>query len=408
MKFAHMSDVHIGSWRDSKMRDISTNAFVKAIDMCIEMQVDFILISGDLFNTSLPTIDRLKIVVEKLQEVKKKNIAVYVIAGSHDFSPSGKTMLDVIESAELFVNVVKGFVKEEKLHLSFTVDNKTGAKITGMLGKKGMLDKYYYQALSLDELEKEDGFKIFMFHTAITEFKPSELELMDSTPLSYFPKGFNYYAGGHVHYIFQNKPEKYGLFTYPGALFPNNFRELEKYKCGGFYIYENDTVTYHPVMIYDVVSFEFDCEDKTVEEVHSFVLQELNKNNVKDKIATLRFWGKLLHGKASDIDFRLLFQQLYERGAYFIMKNITRLTSKEFISVITDLGNNKNIEESIIDENIGNLNDPFFDGEEKRATLQLLQLLSAEKLEGERSVDFDERIKKDILSVLPERLKERI
>jgi len=225
MKFAHISDVHIGSWRDSKMRDISTNVFVKTVDMCIEMQVDFILISGDLFNTSLPTIDKLKIVVEKLQEVKKKGIAVYVIAGSHDFSPSGKTMLDVLESAELFVNVVKGFVKEEKLYLSFTIDKKTGAKITGMLGKKGMLDRYYYQALSLDELEKEDGFKIFMFHTAITEFKPNEFELMDSMPLSYFPKGFNYYAGGHPHFI-DYKVKNDRLISYPGPLFPNNFSAL--------------------------------------------------------------------------------------------------------------------------------------------------------------------------------------
>ena len=390
------------------MRDISTNVFVKTVDMCIEMQVDFILISGDLFNTSLPTIDKLKIVVEKLQEVKKKGIAVYVIAGSHDFSPSGKTMLDVLESAELFVNVVKGFVKEEKLYLSFTIDKKTGAKITGMLGKKGMLDRYYYQALSLDELEKEDGFKIFMFHTAITEFKPNEFELMDSMPLSYFPKGFNYYAGGHVHYIFQSNQKEYGLFAYTGALFPNNFRELEKYKCGGFYIYEDNAITYKPVMLYDVVSLEFDCEDKTVEEIHSIVLQDLNKNDFKNKIVTLRFCGNLLHGKASDIDFRIIFQQLYEKGAYFIMKNITKLTSKDFISVITDIGNNRNIEENIIEENIGNLSNPFFDGEEKRTTLSLLQSLSAEKLEGERSVDFDERIKKDALTVLPQRLKERI
>jgi DNA repair exonuclease SbcCD nuclease subunit len=405
MKFAHLSDVHIGSWRDNKMRDISTNAFVRAIDMCIAMNIDFILISGDLFNTSLPTIDRLKIVVEKLQDVKNKGIAVYVIAGSHDFSPSGKTMLDVLESAELFVNVVKGFVENEKLHLSFTVDKKTGAKITGMLGKKGLLDKYYYQALSLEELEKEDGFKIFMFHTSVTEFKSSELELMDSIPLSYFPKGFDYYAGGHVHEIFQCSKKDYGLFAYPGALFPSNFRELEKYKCGGFYVYENNAANYHPVMLYDAVSFEFNCEDKTVEEIHSTMLQELNNRNVRDKIVTLRLFGKLLHGKISDIDFRMIFQLLYDKGAYFIMKNITKLTSKEFISVITEFKDNKNIEETIINENLGNLYEPLFVGKEKSIILQLLLSLSTEKLDGERSADFDERIKKDMFNILPRMLK---
>ena len=103
MKFAHLADCHIGSWRDPKLRDISTEAFVKAVDTCIEKEVDFILIAGDLFHTSLPSIDRLKQTVIKLKQLKDKNIPVYIIAGSHDFSPSGKTMLDVLENAGLVI-----------------------------------------------------------------------------------------------------------------------------------------------------------------------------------------------------------------------------------------------------------------------------------------------------------------
>ena len=130
MKFAHLADCHIGSWRDPKLKDISTIAFQKAIDKCMEENVDFILISGDLFNTSLPRIDNLKKVVSILKQLKDKNIPVYIIPGSHDYSPSGKTMLDVLEQAGLFVNVVKGEEIDGKLKLSFTIDQKTGAKIT--------------------------------------------------------------------------------------------------------------------------------------------------------------------------------------------------------------------------------------------------------------------------------------
>ena len=72
MKFAHMADCHIGSWRDPKLRDISTIAFNKAIDRCIEENVDFILISGDLFNTSLPRIDNLKTVVGTFRQLKDR------------------------------------------------------------------------------------------------------------------------------------------------------------------------------------------------------------------------------------------------------------------------------------------------------------------------------------------------
>ena len=118
MKFAHMADCHIGSWRDPKLKDISTEAFIKAVDKCILEKVEFILIAGDLFNTSLPRLDNLKTVVTQFRILKNKNIPVYIVPGSHDYSPSGKTMLDVLEEAGLFVNVVKGEVIENKLKLN--------------------------------------------------------------------------------------------------------------------------------------------------------------------------------------------------------------------------------------------------------------------------------------------------
>ena len=58
-------------------------------------------------------------------------------------------MLDVLENAGLLKNVCKGQVNGEtkELHLNFTTDEKTKVKITGILGRKGLLDKTYYQNL---------------------------------------------------------------------------------------------------------------------------------------------------------------------------------------------------------------------------------------------------------------------
>ena len=72
MKFAHLADCHIGSWRDPKLNHISTEAFCKAIDCAVQHHVDFIIIAGDLFNTSVPGIDRLKKATKKLKELKDK------------------------------------------------------------------------------------------------------------------------------------------------------------------------------------------------------------------------------------------------------------------------------------------------------------------------------------------------
>ncbi|MDP3919130.1 MAG: metallophosphoesterase, partial [Nanoarchaeota archaeon] len=152
MKFAHFADCHIGGWKEDKLRELNMLAFKETVKVCLERNVDFILLPGDLFNTALPQIDYLKDVTAELKSIKDRNIPVYMVAGSHDFSPSGKTMLDVLEKAGLIINVMK----KRGNKLEFTID-KTGAKITGMYGKRGGLEIKEYQELDNTNLEQEEG-----------------------------------------------------------------------------------------------------------------------------------------------------------------------------------------------------------------------------------------------------------
>ena len=297
MKFAHIADCHIGSWRDAKLREVSIKAFEKAIRTCIERCVDFVLISGDLFNTSLPGIESLKSTVSMLKELKDRGIPVYVIAGSHDFSPSGKTIIDVLENAGLFVNVAKGSVKDDKLVLKFTVDNKTGAKITGMIGRKGSLEKGYYEKLDNKILENERGYKIFMFHSAISELKPSGFEKIEAHPLSLLPKNFNYYAGGHIHSVLKKELPGYGMIAFPGPLFPNNFSELEKLHRGGFFIVEDNKIEWVPVQICNTYHICINCNHKTPEQIQSEIISDIKGKEFINTIVTIRLEGTLSSGK---------------------------------------------------------------------------------------------------------------
>ena len=390
MKFAHLADCHIGSWRDQKLREISLQAFVKAINECIKQNVDFVVISGDLFHTALPAIDNLKSVVEKLKELKDRGIPVYGVAGSHDYSASGKTMIDVLERAGLFINVFKGKVEAEQLNLMFTVDSKTGAKLTGIKGKKGMLDRKYYERLNKRNIEAEQGFKIFLFHTAIDELKPKELEKIESAPLSYLPKGFDYYAGGHVHYIFETEKPGYKKIVYPGPLFPNNFLELEKLKNGGFYLVEYRenklTTKYVPIEIIKTDSYCFNVNNKTPELVEKEILDSVK--NTKNKIILMRIEGILKTGKTSDINFKKIFDAY--KDAYIILKNTSKLESREQEEIEIKQGSIEEIENSIID-------DLKLD---KDLVAKLIRILDIEKEEGEKSLDFENRIIKNLNEVI--------
>ncbi|MBI2564513.1 DNA repair exonuclease [Candidatus Woesearchaeota archaeon] len=392
MKFAHMSDIHIGGWKEPKLRDLNIKSFVKAVDIILQENVDFVLLCGDLFNTAIPDIDSIKLAVEQLKRIHDASIPVYFIAGSHDFSPSGKTMLDIIDRAGLGINVAKGSVVDGKLKLHFTVDSKTGVKITGIIGKKGGLDKYYYEDLLRESLENERGNKIFLFHSAINELKPKDLEEMDAMEVSFLPKGFNYYAGGHVHVVDRQDLDGYQNIVFPGPTFPNNFSELEKLKHGSFCIVEDFRVKHVSLPLHQVVSLTIDCNSKTPGQVEDYCFSQIK--NVENAIVLLRFKGVLCSGKPSDILMQKIFEYLEQQGAYAMLKNTSKLSSKEFEEIKISSENVDVLEEKIIQENT---KQHQLTSVEKQIGLvkKLAQVLSVEKEEGEKIADFEKRILDD-------------
>ncbi|MEK6839569.1 MAG: DNA repair exonuclease [Nanoarchaeota archaeon] len=400
MKFAHFSDCHIGGWREEKLRLLSIQSFAVAVEKCLEEKVDFILIAGDLFNTSVPSIDAIKMVTVGMKKLVDAGVRIYVIPGSHDYSPSGKTMLEVLEKSGLCTIVFK--FHEGKL--TFTLD-KTGTKLTGMIGLRGGLEKFDYMKLDRTPLEKEDGFKIFLFHSLITEFKPVDFEMVDSEPLMSLPKNFHYYAGGHPHMVFQRdmRKEGYGLMTYPGPLFPNNFKELEKLKHGGFYIVDVDAqqncIARHiPVVLKKVVSVVIDAERKHAEGITKEIRNALDKKEIEDAIVTVRVEGCLREGKVSDIPFHDLFARC---KAYLVLKNTYKLASKEFSEITIQQGSVFDVEEEILRQNMKQYPVDFFGKKDGIVLAKLLMaILDKEKLDGERVGDFEERVLADIVKEL--------
>ncbi|MBT6995169.1 exonuclease SbcCD subunit D [Candidatus Woesearchaeota archaeon] len=387
MKFAHLADCHIGGWSELKLKELGMKVFSKSIDICIERKVDFVLIAGDLFNTALPSIDLIKEVTLDLKKLKDSRIPCYIVAGSHDYSPSGKTMLDVFENAGL----VKNVTQFEENNLKFITDEKTGVKLTGIFGKAGGLEKSYYESLNREYLENEKSKKIFMFHTTLTEFKPEHLAMVSSEPVAILPKGFDYYAGGHPHFIFNEVKEPYGRIAYPGALFPNNFFELEKFKHGGFFINEYDEnfvkSEYVDVKLKDTISYTISLDGKDSHDVIDFVVDKIDKNEILGKILLIRMKGILNSGKLSDIDFRKLNEEF--SGAFVVLRNSSKLKIKEFEELDVKEGSVEVIEEKIISE-----------VDESDLIKGLFDVLNDEKLDGEKNLDFEMRVVKNTFEVL--------
>ena len=152
VKFAHLADVHLGGWRQGPMQEMNFDSFRFAIDKCIERKVNFILIAGDLFDSAYPPIEILKETFAEFRKLKEAKIPVFLIPGSHDYSVSGKSFLDVLEKGGFCKNVYDAEFLEEEIRLNPTIHE--GIAIYGYPGKKSGLEINDLRKINMNDAQR--------------------------------------------------------------------------------------------------------------------------------------------------------------------------------------------------------------------------------------------------------------
>ena len=410
-KFAHITDCHLGSWRNPKLRDLNLQAFERAILISIKEQVDFILITGDFFDVNIPQLAPVKKAVEILKRARDSGIPIYMIYGSHDFNTANISMIDILHSAELFIKPTEFQFNSDSVMLKFFVDKKTGAKITGISGRKVGLDKEIYEKLDKKKLESEDGFKIFLLHRGIQEIVPLNMQFRDSLPMSLVPKGFDYYGGGHIHKRVEKKIDN-SLIIYPGPLFGSTFQDLEETAKGekrGFYIISFDTQIFEckfiEIKVADILYKEIFSQKWSSEKLKDEITKNISELEVKNKIVLIKVKGKLF-GKRSNIDFGKFGLDISKRGAILSFININNLSTDETQSIVVQSSNKFDIEREIFHESIKNfqtestlsikvknqINSKLTGKPGENISISLLDILRNEKLENENTSTYEDRI----------------
>jgi hypothetical protein len=403
-KFAHIADCHIGANRDPVLEKLELAAFSRAMETCVQERVDFVLVSGDLFHANLPDMHVANEAVKKMKEVRDAGIPIYVIYGSHDYSPNATSIIDILDSTGLIKKVVKGEVVDGKLRLEVFTDPKTKAKLVGISGRKAGLEKNYFEILDREGLEAEQGFKIFAFHSAVSELKPELLAQMESIPVSLLPKGFDYYASGHVHRRTESGFPGYERVVFPGTLFAGYPRDLEdtaKGELRGFYVvYFDDIVQdvkFIEVSVCGFEYFEYDVTDKNSVQARKALLEKLGNIEVQDKIAVVKIKGTLSGGKTSEVSSSEIRDLLKDNGALDVIVNRYGLSSKDY-SPVTVMGEDiPAVESRLLRENIGAVKvsvEELKADKGAKLALELLKVLRQEQRVNETKKDYEERVQK--------------
>lgn len=380
MKFAHLGDCHLGGWRQPELCALNFRSFQEALRRCTKEKVDFILIAGDLFDSAYPSIDILKQTFDEFRKLKESRTPVFLIAGSHDYSVSGKTFLDVLEKSGFCKNVAVYKERNGVILLEPTI-NKNVA-IYGYPGKKS--------GLEVEEIEKvrlQDSpglFKILMLHTTIKDaIGNMPIKAVDERTLPHV----DYLALAHLH-INYNKDGR----VYSGPLFPNNISELEELKHGSFYIFDNGTIKKEKIALKDIVSIKTEIKDaRTATEK---ILGLLQNEEVKGKIVIIRVYGVLEQGKTADIDFQRVSIYLKEKGAFSLLKSTSKLHIAE-TEVETNIFGAENLEEHLL-QKFEEKNPSKFNS----LIPNLMRALQIEKLEDETTSTFQDRILSETNNIL--------
>ncbi|MBU4246097.1 MAG: hypothetical protein KKE71_03550, partial [Nanoarchaeota archaeon] len=374
--------------------------------------------------------------VRKMKQLKDAGIPIYVVYGSHDYSATETSIIDVLGSAGLIKKVVSANITEGgKIRLDFFTDEKTGVKFSGMSARKRGAEKSYYENLDCEHLENSENgnVKIFLFHSTLNEMKPDFLAMSDGIPLSNFPKNFNYYAGGHVHKRMERDFPEYGKFVFTGALFGGDYRDLENHATswqafegsanpqnasnekGGFYFVEIDSskkavARFEPIEVCRIFSLIYGADAKTSQSAGDELKQMIEKNDFSGgampSVVLLKIHGELSSGKPSDINFGELKSMILKNGANVAYLSHNSLSSRETQQLKIKGEDKHEIEEKVFEESLGlfekkaALKNPALSKDDgKKLSAALLVLLRAENA-GESKSDYEGKIKRSAFAAI--------
>ncbi|MFP3872223.1 MAG: DNA repair exonuclease [Candidatus Natronoplasma sp.] len=390
VKFAHIADCHLGAFgRYPKLREYNLEAFEKAVNISIDRGVDFIIIAGDLFHNPHPDLDVVNRAVQVLMKARKENIRIYSVYGSHDFNIARASLIDVLESAEVFKKVVNYMEEENRLALQ---EDPSGVSIAGLSGRKNRADVSYFERIDFS-LPKGDS--VFVFHTPIAELKPAYIHEERSVPLSSLPKGFDYYAGGHIHVRIEDDENK---VYYPGPTFGASYTDLERDERG-FFIVEDWKPEHVSFEEPKIVVERIDAEGSKVEELEE-KLEELYSKEIEGEILLLKVKGVLSQGTPADIDFNELKRRLKEeKGFKTVFLNRRELEGRELerVKLKEKEEDEEKMEQRLLQEHIDHEKWGSGFGHD------LLNVLKMEKDEDETDHDYEEHIWEEVWHLIRKR-----
>lgn len=240
MKLLHLGDLHLGKKvHGYLMAEEQLDALRQVLVIAEEQDVDGVLIAGDVYDTSMPVTQGVALLDAFLDELKKRQIPVYMIAGNHDSGIRLEFARSILQEAGVHIaGVYHGEIPYADLE-------KEGVKarihFLPFIRPSSLL--LYYPQKPIDTWSQavetaledacllEDGYNILLSHQFYTGGRTCESESVFVGGIDHVSEEvlekFDYAALGHLH-----TPQhlKNPMHRYSGTLLKYSISEIGQTK----------------------------------------------------------------------------------------------------------------------------------------------------------------------------------
>ena len=381
-RFVHAADIHLDSpLRSLAMRNrdlaelvnnASRRAFVSIIDLCLDEQVDALIIAGDLYDGEQTSMKTARFLAEQLLRLHQAGTKTFIIRGNHDALSKITKELTLPDSVKLFGHRAEAISFERP-------KGKTPIFIHGLSFAKpqapeSLLGKY--------KAPIEGAVNIGLMHTSLDGtfghdlYAPCSVKDLQNS-------GFQYWGLGHIH-------------KRAAVLHKNNVIVMPGIPQGRD-INEAGPKSVTLVTVRDDKTIEI---DERFTSIAQFERLELSVNGLTDWRTLIEKFGKVFERARSDTDAEHLIMRLNLSGttplAWQVRRDIDLLHAELELYVTPDKRSwIEKIEVNCIPPNLDTtqLNDPL---------LELRGLISDDILDSEGFSQYAADLAKELQKELPQ------
>ncbi|UOQ86623.1 metallophosphoesterase family protein [Gracilibacillus salinarum] len=301
IKFIHCADLHLDSpfkglknlpeeWL-TDIRKSTFKALDRLIEQAIDLEVDFVIMVGDLFDQEQQSMQAHMALRDAFQRLQSYNIHAFVSFGNHDFLSSQTFPRNYPDNVHVFDS-------ENVAEIPFYKNDQLMAKVYGF--------SYQHRAVLTNKVEEyqktnDDCFHIATLHGSLGNENTNEHAIYAPFQLSDLKQsGFDYWALGHIHKreILAEDP----MVVYPGNIQGRSTKETGAKGCYIVTMADNQTnLEFIPLSPIEFRKMKLNASDWTdITNITEEIAERLQLQQPQEKILT-----------------QLTFEQVPEHGEHW-------------------------------------------------------------------------------------------